>query len=210
MSNSQGQRDTQRDEAELIRAAQEGDRAAMDSLLAAHQDGVYRAALAQVAGNEEAAFELAQEVLVSAFRHLNQFRGESRLSTWLYRAVVNHGKNRAVAEGRRSKRFVALEFQRQGGDSSGEVALPLVSTTPDPRQQASANEAVAMVHQHLAALPEEFRSALLLRYVEDYSYEEIAAALGINLGTVKSRINRGRGMLRDAMGHLLEKGGMLR
>src|SRR5688572_10073712 len=96
-------------ENELVSRAQEGNEGALEELLAIHQDLVYRTALKYTSGNEEAAFELAQEVLVSAFRHIKQFRGGSRFKTWLYRITANLAKNRWVVENRERARFVSLE-----------------------------------------------------------------------------------------------------
>jgi RNA polymerase sigma-70 factor (ECF subfamily) len=190
----------------LIDKARGGDSAAMDALLSAHQDRVYRTALGLLGGDAEAAFEVAQEVLVSVFRHLEQFRGESRFSTWLYRMTVNFSKNRSVATGRRNARFVSLDAPPKGDD---EEARPREHATerPSPREEAAGGEMMTLLMARMEELPEEFRSVLVLRYVEDRSYEEISETLGVPLGTIKSRINRGRGELRRLMADVLPQAG---
>ena len=195
-------------EAGWIARARQGDRAALESLLAAHQDRVFRTALGLLGGNDEAAQEVAQEVLVSAFRNLQNFRGESRFATWLYRMTVNFAKNHQVAQGRRRSRFVSLDQPTELDDPerpSREYAAGGVS----PREQAAGHEMMATLMERMQGLPEEYRSVLVLRYIEDRSYEEIAEALEIALGTVKSRVNRARAELRRQMAEMLMEGGDL-
>ncbi|MCC6548201.1 sigma-70 family RNA polymerase sigma factor [Candidatus Sumerlaeota bacterium] len=188
----------------LIQQARGGDAAAMDALLGAHQDRVFRTALGLLGGDQEAAFEVAQEVLVSVFRHLDQFRGDSRFTTWLYRMTVNFAKNRSVAEGRRSARFVSLDNSAQEDDEA--PRREHAAARPSPREEAAGGEMMGMMMARLDELAEEFRSVLILRYMEDRSYEEISEILGVPLGTIKSRINRGRSELRRLMADVLPTG----
>ncbi|HMX61832.1 MAG TPA: sigma-70 family RNA polymerase sigma factor [Candidatus Sumerlaeota bacterium] len=185
----------------LIQRARSGDAGAMDALLSAHQDRVFRTALGLLGGDQEAALETAQEVLVSVFRHLDQFRGDSRFSTWLYRMTVNFAKNRSIAEGRRAARFVSID----NFASDEEEARPreFALERPSPRAQAAGGEMMAIMMSRIDELPEEFRAVLVLRYMEDRSYEEISDALGVPLGTIKSRINRGRSELRKLMADVM-------
>lgn len=186
-------------ERELVARARAGDGAALESLLALHQDRVYRTALGMVGGDQEAAFEVAQEVLVSAFRHFHQFRGASKFSTWLYRMVANFTKNLQVSRGRQRRRFVSLDAPART-DSSGEIPRDFAATGVDAREAAAGKELMGILQQRLSELPPEFRDVLVLRYIEDLSYEEISGSLEIPLGTVKSRVNRARIELRKAMG----------
>lgn len=195
-------------EAGWIARARQGDRAALESLLAAHQDRVFRTALGLLGGNEEAAREVAQEVLVSAFRNLHSFRGESRFATWLYRMTANFVKNHQVAQGRRKARFVSLDHSGDPDDPDG-PAREYAAGGVSARDQAAGNEMMAVLMERMQLLPEEYRSVLVLRYIEDRSYEEIAEALGIALGTVKSRVNRARAELRRHMAEMLTEGGDL-
>jgi RNA polymerase sigma-70 factor (ECF subfamily) len=192
------------EERALVERAQAGDEQALEELLAAHQDLVYRTALRFTAGREEPAFELAQEVLISAFRHIRKFRAQSRLSTWLYRITANLAKNRYVVENRERARFTSLD-----NPSSGENDVrprEWRDAGVGPRQQAEGNEAMEILHERLSRLEPEWREVIVLRYFEDLSYEEIAEVLDVPLGTVKSRINRARRMLRELMEDVMEEG----
>jgi len=202
MSEAVSREETEMDD-QLVARARGGDMAALETLLTKHQDRVYRTAMGLVGGNDDAAREVAQEVLVSAFRHIGQFRGESRFTTWLYRMTVNFSKNRAVATGRHRARFVSLEAQPEGQGEDAPVRQyrdPGVS----PREQAAGKEMHQLMMERMGELPEEFRIVLVLRYIEDRSYDEIADALAVPIGTIKSRINRGRAELRRLMTDVLE------
>ncbi|MEO8376890.1 MAG: sigma-70 family RNA polymerase sigma factor [Candidatus Sumerlaeota bacterium] len=188
----------------LIQQARGGDAAAMEALLSAHQDRVFRTALGLLGGNQEAALEVSQEVLVSVFRHLEQFRGESRFTTWLYRMTVNFAKNRSVAEGRRASRFVSLDTTPEQDDEARPREYAVAR--PSPREEAAGGEMMAIMMSRIDELAEEFRAVLILRYMEDRSYEEISEVLGVPLGTIKSRINRGRSELRRLMADVLPGG----
>ncbi len=196
-------------ENELIEQARGGDSQAMDRLLSAHRDRVYRTALSLVGGDGEAAFEIAQNVLISASRNLHQFRGNARLSTWLYRMTVNFRHNYLTAQKRRRDRFVSLDAPPPGEENSSGRGLHerLHSNSAGPREQAAANELHEQVTRHLQGLPDEYREALHLRYVEDLSYEEIATILDVPAGTIKSRINRGRAELRRRLSGTAQRQG---
>jgi RNA polymerase sigma-70 factor (ECF subfamily) len=187
------------EEAALIEKAQRGDQAAMETLLSSHQDRVYRTVLGLVGGNAEAAFEIAQEVLVSAYRHIGQFRGASKFSTWLYRMAVNYTKNHKVARGRRDARFVSMDAPRRNDSSGDEVPMDFAAEQVSAREHAAGAEMLDLLKERLGELDPDFRTVIVLRYLEDRSYEEIAEALGIPEGTVKSRINRARSELRRLM-----------
>lgn len=188
----------------LVERAQQGDYLALEELLSAHQDRVFRTALGIVGGNEEAAQEVAQEVLISAFRHIQQFRGASKFSTWLYRMTVNFAKNRAVAYGRRKARFVSLDAPAPGDEEH--APRDHRAEQVSPREAAHGAELMELLHENLGKLTEEYRTVLVLRFIEDVSYEEIATLLAIPVGTVKSRINRARRELRLLMKDHLNPG----
>ncbi|CAN5254735.1 RNA polymerase sigma factor RpoE [soil metagenome] len=198
-----GRSGVEAEDASLIDAARAGDRKAMERLLTNHQDRVYRTALGLL-GNPESALEVAQEVLISASRRLDQFRGESKFSTWLYRMTVNFAKNWKVADGRRAARFVSIDAPHDQDAEERAPSRDLRDRGPDVRTQAADSEMIAILHSRLQALSEEFRAPLVLHFIEDRPYDEIAELLGIALGTVKSRIHRGRAELRRAMADVLE------
>ena len=186
----------------LVRKAQEGDRQAMEQLLETFQDRVWRRALYRL-GDHDEAWEVAQDVFVICFRKIRQFRGEAQFWTWLARIVDNQVKNR-LAWWRRRGRAVTFSLQELGpGDAEEEKPWDPPAEEPSPRQQAAAREEMAALEAALAKLSDEHREIMLLRFADDLSYEEIAAALEISLGTVKSRINRARAELRHLMRDVL-------
>lgn len=201
MSESVEQEELER-ERRLLDSARAGNRPALETLLRMHQDRIYRTALSFLGGDSEGAMEVAQDVMISMAKNLSTFRGDSRLTTWLYRMTINYGKNWLAAKGRRTARFVSME-QPAHGDEEGGRTYDAPDKAPTPREQAAISEMQALVQARLAQLPEEFRSAMILRFVEDRSYEEISEALGVPIGTVKSRINRGRAELKTLMSDVL-------
>ncbi|MFH0794834.1 MAG: sigma-70 family RNA polymerase sigma factor [bacterium] len=189
------------EEKRLIARAQEGDRDAMNDLILHYQDRVYNLAYRLVGDHDEAS-DLSQEVFLTLFRKLKSFRKESRLGTWLYRIVVNHAKNRwKFLERRGRSRTESLEASVEDCDHR---AIEVPDRAPDPRQQAAGREEMKLLGEHLGALQPEFREVLVLRFVENLSYEEIADVLETKIGTVKSRINRGRELLRERMRDVLK------
>jgi len=190
-------------EKRLLEACRRGDLDAFDRLLSLHQDAVYRTAL-RLMGDPEEAFDLAQDVLLTAFRKIEQFRGESRFATWLYRITVNLARNRWKSAARKP---VILSLDT-GADPPGEEETPKTLEVPDktqtPRDAAAGREMIAALEREIANLPEVYREVIVLRHIEDLSYEEIAQALDANLGTIKSRLARARELLRSALGPALD------
>ena len=173
------------DEDKIVQRARRGDAAAFEQLVTAYRDRVYRLAL-RLCGNEADADEAAQDAFLAAWRGLPNFRGESKFSTWLYQ-LVNHA---AIDLLRREKRQVAA------GDID-EVDAP--DTAPSPHRLAERNEQRQAVREAVLALPEEQRQVVVLRFMEELSYEEIGAALHLPTGTVKSRLNRAKAALREIL-----------
>jgi RNA polymerase sigma-70 factor (ECF subfamily) len=141
-----------------------------------------------------------QEVFLKVFRSIASFRGNSSLKTWIYRIAVNEAYNHRRWFSRHQRQEVALG--REGGlpNYADSVADP----SPTPFDQAADHETRALVEKALEKLNPKFRAAVVLRDIEDLSYEEIAAVLEISLGTVKSRILRGREALRKVLEGRLE------
>ncbi len=191
-------------ERRLLEACRRGDLDAFDRLLSLHQDAVYRTAL-RLMGDPEEAFDLAQDVLLTAFRKIEQFRGEARFATWLYRITVNLARNRWKSA---SRKPVVLSLD-SGADPPGEEETPKTLEVPDesqnPREAAAGHELIGALERELARLPEVYREAIVLRHVEDLSYEEIARTLDTSLGTIKSRLARARELLRNALGPALDE-----
>ena len=174
------------EEKELIRRAGQGDQEAFRQLVEQYQAAVYRLALRMCGGDAALAEDAAQEAFVAAWRGLPRFRGDSRFSTWLYRLTTNA----AIDCLRREKRH------RDTDDLEG-VELPDGGDTP--QESAERGETQAAVRRALSALSEEHRQVLLLRYMQELDYSEIAGALGVSEGTVKSRISRAKARLKELL-----------
>ena len=188
-----------RDERELIRRAGQGDQEAFRQLVETYQAPAYRLALRMCGGDAALAEDAAQEAFLAAWRGLPRFRGDSRFSTWLYRLTTNA----AIDWLRREKRH-------RGMDDVTELELP--DDGPGPQDQAEQAETQQTVRRALGQLSEEHRQVLLLRYMQELDYAEIAAALEISEGTVKSRISRAKMRLRellDGSGNLFDGGAVL-
>ena len=181
-------------EQQLLQAARRGREDAFEELVRLYEKRVYHLAL-RMCGNAEDAYEIAQEAFLSVWKGLRFFRGESSFSTWLYRLT----SNAAIDFLRRQRRQGADGPSLDDEDSFVEVADP----SPSPHQQAETLELRQALVQGLNTLSPEHRKVLLLRELQGLSYEEIAACLELDLGTVKSRIARAREKLRK---YLLSSG----
>ncbi|MEK7830622.1 MAG: sigma-70 family RNA polymerase sigma factor [Acidobacteriota bacterium] len=192
-----------RNEERLIEACRQGDREAFRQLFELHKDRVWSIALHYI-GDEAAARDITQQVFLKLFTAINQFRGEAGFSTWLYRMVANA----CLDEQRRRKRFLSLDFFKIGDGSGGEI------NAMDEQQAKQFEQGAAQenrhAHQELSAaiktavkeLKPKLRMAILLKYFEELSYEEMAAVLGCSTGTVASRLNRGHKELARKLAHL--------
>jgi RNA polymerase sigma-70 factor, ECF subfamily len=172
---------------DLVERHRCGDARAFEEVYSRHSEMVYNLAL-RLADEPETAADLSQEIFLRVFKHLASFAGRSSLKTWIYRIALNHCRGRLA--GRRRWSFLRL-FEE------GEVTSePLPDLGRGPAELALASEDGHRVEEGLRQLPIEFREAVVLRDLEGLSYEEIAEILGIRIGTVRSRIARGRDRLR--------------
>ena len=178
-----------------IEAARNGDPLAFEQLIHLYEKRVF-ALTRRMCKNPADAEEAAQETFLAAWQGLKFFRGESSFSTWLYRLASNACVDLLRKEGR---------HQAAAGPSLNdeEVLLEIQDEAPSPHALAEQAELKEQIEAGLAALPEEYREVLILREIHQQSYDEIAEILSLDLGTVKSRINRGRKQLRKI---LLESG----
>jgi len=182
---------------ELVARLQTGDDAAFDELVRRHQQRAVNVAF-QLLRNHEDALEVAQDAFVKVYRNISEFRGECEFTTWLHQIVVNLSRNKHRWWHRRGREAtVSLDCPRETAD--GEMAREVAASTGAPDAAAVQSEFVAAVGAALARLPRKFREVLVLRNVENLSYEEIAVAVGCSVGTVKSRIARGREQMRREM-----------
>lgn len=168
----------------VIRRAARGDAAAFEQLVTAYQGGVYRLAL-RMCGSAAAAEDVAQEAFLSAWKNLPQFRGDSQFSTWLYR-LTTHA---AIDYLRREKRHEAADIDD----------VTVADDASSPQETAERKETRVAVRDALAALSPEYREVILLRYMQELSYAEIGIALHLPPGTVKSRLNRAKGQLKEIL-----------
>ena len=174
----------------LVQRFKNGDRSAFSELVDRHQNRVYSLCFRWM-GNRQAAEEVAQDVFVSLFRALGRFRGEAKFSTWLYRITVNHCKNQRLYQDRRAhSKHDSMDAQHDDAP-----VRQLVSPDRGADRTALQSDAERMLQSGLSALDEEHRQIILMRDLEDMSYEEIASILELPKGTVKSRLHRARAEL---------------
>ena len=183
-------------EKELIARLQARDEAAFEELIRLYEKKVY-ALCVRMCGSAEDAEEAAQDTFLALWRGIDRFRQEAALSTWIYRLASN----------------ACIDLMRRRRKSAGSVSLDdealfLDAADPAPQPQQARRETQRLLQEGLMSLPAEYRSILLLREVEGLSYSEISEALELELGTVKSRISRGRTLLRNFLsvsGNFFEK-----
>lgn len=189
---------------EVIDRVLAGDREAFSVLVDRHGARVH-AAILRMVGDAEAAKDLAQETLLRAFAGLGSFRRGSAFYTWLYAIAVN--QVRTEFRRRRSVKgqaMLPLDAAGAAGDGPDGAPAEPASRGPGPGEEAARRDEEARVRSALARLDEEYREAVVLRDLEGLSYGEIAGATGVPVGTVRSRIHRGRAALREIL--LPEKG----
>ena len=173
---------------DLVRRARAGESGAFGELASRHEARVYRVCL-RMLGNPEDAWDASQDAFVSALRKLGQFRGDAAFTTWMHRIAVNACYDIM----RRDRRQPLLRLADADHERDDEFGPPV----PDHADAVAGSRDVAAA---LAAVPEDFRAALVLADVEDLPYDEIAAILGVAVGTVKSLVHRGRLALAKALG----------
>ena len=178
-------------DAELVERFKSGDRAAFAEIFRRYKDRVYTLCMRWL-HDPRVAEETAQDVFIALFRSLQGFRGEAQLSTWVYRVVVNHCKNRRLYGKRRHEQ----RHESIDGDADDDrPARQVAAEGPEPSAGLDRGEAEVLVRDALDQLDEETRHIIVLRDVEDLSYEEIAEILSLPRGTVKSRLHRARAQL---------------
>ena len=178
----------------LVLAAKAGDRAALEALLRRHQDRIH-AVCRRVTGSEDDALDATQEALIAIVRGLGRFDGRSAFSTWVYRVATNAALDELRRRRRRPLPGSAAGDETTRDDGPG-ARCPAAGSTPD---HAEAVGARFDVDAALASLPGDQRAAVVLRDLLDLDYAEIAEVLDIPIGTVRSRIARGRAAIAGAM-----------
>jgi RNA polymerase sigma-70 factor (ECF subfamily) len=170
----------------LVERVQQGDKRAFDALVLKYQSRIVKVITRYLRDPVEA-LDLAQEAFIKAYRALPNFRGESAFYTWLYRIAINTAKNHVVAQGRRPPMddVEASEAEFYEGPSA-------LKDTSTPERMVLRDEMERVVFEAIDALPEDLKTAITLRELEDMSYEEIAEVMNCPIGTVRSRIFRAR------------------
>ena len=182
-------------EALFIERLRRGDSAAFEKLVEERSGEIY-GLLYRLTENREEAKDLAQETFLRAFQNMGSFRGESDLRTWIYRIAINQARNRwRWWRRRRRDATVSLDSTDDSGRQTLLATLK-AEKTRDPEQDTLAHEREDVLRKALHGLRRVYREAVVLRDIEGFAYEEIAVALDISIGTVKSRLARGRQELR--------------
>ena len=177
---------------ELAQRHRYGDEAAFDEVHERFESMVYNLAL-RMGGNEADAADCTQETFLRVYRYLGNYRGRSNLKTWVFRIALNCSRSRF------RKKATRRRYLESGAD---EVIQRAVDGRRDPEQRAAAAELSRQVQRALLQVPRVYREAVVLRDLQGLSYEEIASVLRIRLGTVRSRLARGR----DAVRRIMESG----
>jgi len=183
------------EDAALLRGLRAGDENAYEALIQRYEHPVF-SLVSRLADNPEDAADVVQDVFIKIFRNVGSFRGDSSLKTWIYRIAVNQARNQRRWFGRHQRQEVALE--PEPGESQGYQDW-LQDPAPSPFELTLDGETQALVEAALQEVPSAFRAALVLRELDGLSYEQIAEVLEITLGTVKSRILRGREALKKSL-----------
>jgi RNA polymerase sigma-70 factor (ECF subfamily) len=186
------------DEAELVTELQGGSGAAFDWLVTHYSGPVYGLVAGMVSEQGDAA-DITQDVFLKAFRGIRGFRRGSSLKTWLYRIAIREALNHRRWLWRHHREQDSIDAEAE----NGHACLEIEDESSTPFDQAATHEVQQAVQQALLKVPEVFRSAVILRDLEGMSYDEVAEVLTVSVGTVKSRILRGRRMLREILDPML-------
>lgn len=179
-------------ESDLVDRARNGDLHAFDTLIECHEDRVYNLCL-WVLGTRDEACDAAQDAFVRAYRYLHKFRGDSSFGTWLGRIALNVARDAATRRKRAPMPFSALGHDEESQD------MDVPAEGPGPAALQLQRERQTAVRTALAGLSENHRLVLVMFELQGMGYEEIAAVLELPVGTIKSRINRARAALREAL-----------
>ncbi len=185
-------------DAELVARVQRGDKKAFELLMLKYQRKILRL-LSRFVRDPSEVEDVAQEAFIKAYRALPQFRGDSAFYTWLYRIAINTAKNHLVASGRRPSS--PSEYENEDGETFDETDN--LSDINTPESMLASREIAETVNQAIEALPEELRTAIVLREIEGMSYEDIAQSMECPIGTVRSRIFRAREAIASRLRPLL-------
>ena len=187
-------------ESEFLERLRNGEPEAFDNLVTRYSGDIY-AVLYRITESAEDAADLTQETFLSALRSIRSFRGESELKTWLTRIAINHSRNR-FRWWKRRKKDATISLDSPLGDSELPFGDSIAGENESAEDAVLRRERETALRKALSQLPEHYREVIVLCDIEGFTYDEISAALEINIGTVKSRIARGREELRKRLSDL--------
>jgi len=183
------------DDQMLISRSQSGDQSAFNTLIRKHEVRAYQYAF-RLTRNSEEASDVVAEAFIRIFNALHNFKGQSAFTTWMYRILTNCFLD--IRKKERSRPSLSLEATLQ--TSEGELERQIEDPSRTPYEETERNERETRIEDAVAVLPEYQRAMIVMYHAEMLSYEEIASALDLPIGTVKSRLNRARLSLRDLLG----------
>jgi RNA polymerase sigma-70 factor (ECF subfamily) len=186
---------------QLVERVQRGDKRAFELLVTKYQRRIFRL-LSRMIRDPAEIEDVAQEAFVKAYRALTNFRGESAFYTWLYRIAINTAKNHLVSQGRRVPTTTTNDIE----DAEGFEDATLLREVATPDSMLQSRQVAEAVNRAIEKLPEELRTAIVLRELEGLSYEEIAETMACPIGTVRSRIFRAREAIANELRPLLDTG----
>ena len=193
------------EEASVVAELKAGSEEAYAWLIAHYHQPIYNLVY-RVLNNPADAADTTQEVFLKVFRGMKRFHGESSLKTWMYRIAIHEASNRRRWWFRHKSRETTIEPESQE-TAGGGLKETLVDESQSPLEDLAQEEVRARVEQELRNVPEPYRTAVVLRDIEDLSYEEIAEVLQVSLGTVKSRLTRGRNALKQRLESYVREAG---
>jgi len=193
------------EEAAIISELKAGSEEAFAWLIAKYHQPIY-SLLARTIPDPADAADLTQDVFIKIYRGIGSFNGDSSLRTWIYRIALREASNQRRWWGRHKRQEVTIETEFGETNEGQRVCLKdtLVDGHESPFDRAAHEEVRARVEQELRQIPEPFHAVVVLRDIEGFSYEEVAEILGVNLGTVKSRLMRGRAHLKVRLAEFAE------
>jgi RNA polymerase sigma-70 factor, ECF subfamily len=193
------------EEAGIVSELKAGSEEAFSWLIAKYHQPIY-SLIARTIPDPADAADLTQDVFIKIYRGIGGFHGDSSLRTWIYRIALREASNQRRWWGRHKRQEVTIEAE--SGQTSDGQSLCLKDTLVDghesPFELAAQEEVRARVEEELRLIPEPFQAVVVLRDIEGFSYEEVAEILGVNLGTVKSRLMRGRAHLKARLARFAE------
>ncbi len=182
------------EEQSFVERLKAGEAAAFDNLIDRYSGDIF-AVLYRITENAEEANDLTQETFMRVLRSIKTFRGDSELKTWLFRIAINESRNR-FRWWKRRRRDSTISLDATIGDTDISISDTLADASVSPEDAALQREREFAIKSVLLDIPEIYREAVVLCDIEGFTYDEMATALGVNIGTVKSRISRGREELR--------------